>query len=53
MSKTCSKLREHDERQDHDIGGFQDRNGVVDAFAEVDVSSRVERNPDRQSRTSI
>ncbi len=53
MSKTCSELPEYDERQDDDIGGFQDRNGVVDALAEIDVSIRVERNSHRQRLSSI
>ena len=46
------KLADDDERQHDRLGFLQQRHGLGDSFAQIDVSIRVESNPHRQRSSS-
>jgi hypothetical protein len=52
VRETCSKLAEHNEREHDRFSGLEHFDCFDDAFAEVDVSIRVDRDPHFQSFSS-
>jgi len=52
VSKAGSKLAEHHKRQHDGLCFLQERHRPADAFAEIDISVRIESNPHRQRSSS-
>ena len=52
VGKAGAKLAEHDEWQNHRFGLLEQHHGLIDAFAEIDVSIGVEGNLQRQRPSS-
>lgn len=52
VGKAGTQLADHHKWQHDGLGFLQERHRLVDAFAEIDISVRVDRNPHRQRASS-